>query len=739
MDFDEEDDVPHLSDNGASNKKRGRGPAKGLPSGPQMVIDQWGFNGEPIGPYSSKFASYLGQLVRSRVHINTSWDLVSVDLKNQMWDEIKHDFVIDESKKKKALAKMGLLLKNFRTKLRGRYITKTIPMGKDNRPPYEVYPGIMTKDDWEVFVEHSNSKEFKERSQLNAKNAAMNLYPHHMGRKGYSKRVEKWKSSGLLQHFVDEDTDSSDCSTANSRHLLWFCARTALNDKKELVCLNPKMQPLLQKFYEVKQSVAKGEFIPTGKNDILTAVVGKPDHPGRTRGVGGVEGYSTLFGRDKRSSNVGANTLEMISLEQAKEIEKKCEARMIEQIEQLNKQWEERLSHLGIEMDGTRKIPIISPGLCSISRGKNLSFNDGDKCRLGLRNDHGVEEIVAHADVYNTAENQMLHNVPMLANHLKVNVRMVLEEFRMWKIPIAVDKADIFTLADAEGTFVQWPRDLVFFEEEKHATKKSKTTKEKTTKEKTTKEKTMKEKVKTKTSRVQIYPLVSQEQVKKLRGDVLEMHGILAMLRPENCEFSIPLHHDLFNYQSEDDESICVVNREDISQFCNVEELNISIIQSFVYFLSNKLQEGFTNFGFLCPETCSHENWQRDRDGTRSYMSYALTRCIDKNLVFLPYNQLSHWILIEDLITAFRVASLTNNRRTSLSRTFHKVQCYKQPGTTECGYYVMRYMYEIITKHRNSENIGRDWKEQRGSYSTIEMDAIQDLWARYFKDFVLNF
>ncbi|KAL3628265.1 hypothetical protein CASFOL_027311 [Castilleja foliolosa] len=108
MDSGGEDDVPHLRDNDSANvndggskkgkkgkkgkkEKKGRGIAKGLglKTGPQIVIDQWGFNGEPIGTHSSKFVSYLGLLVRSRVNINTMWPDVSDDLKEQIWSEIK--------------------------------------------------------------------------------------------------------------------------------------------------------------------------------------------------------------------------------------------------------------------------------------------------------------------------------------------------------------------------------------------------------------------------------------------------------------------------------------------------------------------------------------------------------------------------------------------------------------------------------------------------------------------------
>ena len=36
----------------------------------------------------------------------------------------------------------------------------------------------------------------------------------------------------------------------------------------------------------VEQST-QGSFIPRGRDDILTQVIGRPEHPGRVRGTGG--------------------------------------------------------------------------------------------------------------------------------------------------------------------------------------------------------------------------------------------------------------------------------------------------------------------------------------------------------------------------------------------------------------------------------------------------------------------
>ena len=37
-----------------------------------------------------------------------------------------------------------------------------------------------------------------------------------------------------------------------------------------------------------------------GRNDVLTVATGKPDHPGRVRGIGGRVGIKQVFGTSKR-------------------------------------------------------------------------------------------------------------------------------------------------------------------------------------------------------------------------------------------------------------------------------------------------------------------------------------------------------------------------------------------------------------------------------------------------------
>ncbi|KAK1372286.1 hypothetical protein POM88_028479 [Heracleum sosnowskyi] len=59
--------------------------------------------------------------------------------------------------------------------------------------------------------------------------------------------------------------------------------------------------------------------------------------------------------------------------------------------------------------------------------------------------------------------------------------------------------------------------------------------------------------------------------------------------------------------------------------------------------------------------------------------------------------------------------------------------CPQQRGGTQCGYYVMRYMYDIVSQYcKNGET---NWTKGVGrmeSYTRQQIDEIRDIWADFF-------
>ncbi|XP_019149884.1 PREDICTED: uncharacterized protein LOC109146686 isoform X2 [Ipomoea nil] len=61
-----------------------------------------------------------------------------------------------------------------------------------------------------------------------------------------------------------------------------------------------------------------------------------------------------------------------------------------------------------------------------------------------------------------------------------------------------------------------------------------------------------------------------------------------------------------------------------------------------------------------------------------------------------------------------------------------KCRCPQQPGGSECGYYILRYMFEIVSKHSELHCLEEIFEQP--TYSIDEIDDIRELWAQYFVD-----
>ena len=85
-----------------------------------------------------------------------------------------------------------------------------------------------------------------------------------------------------------------------------------------------------------------------GRNDVLTVATGKPDHPGRVRGIGGRVGIKQYFGTSKRhkKSMVTREEMEQTMAKQNEEAEAKAAAKLAAQEASLTAMFESRMSQL---------------------------------------------------------------------------------------------------------------------------------------------------------------------------------------------------------------------------------------------------------------------------------------------------------------------------------------------------------------------------------------------------------
>ncbi|KAL0540931.1 hypothetical protein IC582_020956 [Cucumis melo] len=137
----------------------------------------------------------------------------------------------------------------------------------------------------------------------------------------------------------------------------------------------------------------------------------------------------------------------------------------------------------------------------------------------------------------------------------------------------------------------------------------------------------------------------------------------------------------------------------------------------------------------------------------RNLCSRLMTSKQDQ-LVVAPYNPGDHWSLViinpyddvvyhlDSLRTSSRddIKYVTNmaltifqsqkNLKKTRKTTFWKAV---KVGTVECGYYVMRYMREILSK---DTSIITDAIDTRNLYSQLELDEVRVEWAEFLSRYI---
>ncbi|GJX96686.1 putative reverse transcriptase domain-containing protein [Tanacetum coccineum] len=165
------------------------------------------------GLHRALFLSFLGDLVREHIGLKIlSWKKVDKESRDKLWDEITRYFDVDLTVRNLVMHRLGKLLRNFRMKLREKYILPNLNTpSKLNELPAK-YSAIVKAEEWVEFVNYTTTDAYKEKSARGKMARSKNVYHHKMGRGGYVFVKEKMKEAddtikeGTLN--LDDGTDA---------------------------------------------------------------------------------------------------------------------------------------------------------------------------------------------------------------------------------------------------------------------------------------------------------------------------------------------------------------------------------------------------------------------------------------------------------------------------------------------------------------------------------------------------
>ncbi|KAI3724286.1 hypothetical protein L2E82_36058 [Cichorium intybus] len=68
--------------------------------------------------------------------------------------------------------------------------------------------------------------------------------------------------------------------------------------------------------------------------------------------------------------------------------------------------------------------------------------------------------------------------------------------------------------------------------------------------------------------------------------------------------------------------------------------------------------------------------------------------------------------------------------------TWINVVCPRQPGSTECGYYVLRFMKEVV--EGGIEVLKNDFGSGKSEYTDDDIDDVREEWASFVTNFIFR-
>ncbi|TYK04463.1 uncharacterized protein E5676_scaffold409G00690 [Cucumis melo var. makuwa] len=655
----------------SSTQERKRGPiemkeiTRARSEGQKLVI-QYNELGQAIGQNATKLKSFIGTTVRFHVPIIYSdWPTVPKEIKEKIFELIEVGFVVDPRSKKTIIQNAGVCFRQFKYRLTTIHVLPFLDDVEKLKFPPNEY-SFIDQQHWTEFVASRLKEDFKKKSENGKKKRKKHKYNHRTSRKGYANLMEELKASSSDQ--ID-------------RSIFWKQAR-----------MDRKGQILDEETKEVVNLI--DELVATqnttnafGEEDILTRTLGDKDRPGILRGVGKYVTKKKYF---------HTATQQKTNEEEDDKATSKEHDRMAKRIKEL----EEELLKMK-ENDDCVGNSKEEPGMGS----KEKSFMEG------------AENVNDLKDLSNDLESEKdVEDVVELNEDIKVNIAkddkkvegVTLEKMKVgtpcklafetkdhvvaWEtiidsdvegdnVKVAVDvvvdgdcaipipsEQGMYKMSQEVGSHILWPRDLVI-------TNNIKMDYGEFTKDMST-----------------FAPTLIQNAPVALRF-------LLRMVEHMGSAIQITTPHDVSIHHMESSRT-----------------LNL--------------------YKFVDSGSISCGSFKEER---AQLLTARLLGTDYDPLLLIPYNSGNHWTLVVINLTkgaAFWIDHLKNRIDLDVTEVVERstylyvyLQCPKQSGVVECGYYVMRFMRDIIMS--TSTSIIHIMKDSPRAYTQDDIDCIRSEWAEF--------
>ncbi|KAI5433320.1 hypothetical protein KIW84_020557 [Lathyrus oleraceus] len=209
-----------------------------------------------------------------------------------------------------------------------------------------------------------------------------------------------------------------------------------------------------------------------------------------------------------------------------------------------------------------------------------------------------------------------------------------------------------------------------------------------------------------------------------------------------------------------------IIAKEDMQQFFEHDELGITVIHTYIWYMYVTLMRGTelcNRFNFIAASRINATLITKNPTSVKNDLVDRFMAAGDNttpSLYFLPFNSGNggHWVLVAmDLsrLIVYYLDSLSGdwskypsmkktvdaaiikfrskkNYRNRKDITWVRVQCPQQNNSVDCGFFVLRFMRDIIALNRI--DIPKMYFEEYKSYSRAHLDEMKDELCQFIVD-----
>jgi hypothetical protein len=157
------------------------------------------------------------------------------------------------------------------------------------------YMGKITEAQRKEFVQQKTDPKTLAISNEYGEMSKKNIYPHHMGSKGYVAKIPEWKKKIEEAVSVGNPNPVEDIK---ERTVNWLLARLELTQDGKLVHKKKGVAAVQKKVVQPTKKTGLGLFKSDRENDVLSGALGNAEHTGHIRGVASQKPWKVGFSND---------------------------------------------------------------------------------------------------------------------------------------------------------------------------------------------------------------------------------------------------------------------------------------------------------------------------------------------------------------------------------------------------------------------------------------------------------